>query len=201
MSKPNLIIRLEQGGALALGLLITYRIIWGTGLDAMLMIAFTLMALFYLWSGFFLFNHMLPRELLLQTRRRSLSFHSIAGGILMGVVYSFVTISLMFGINFYPGMHAMMWVALFLLTASSALFFYLSRTGRKMKKPFRASFGIRAALMGGLLLVLLLSPLEKRLQWFYNDHPEFIQAYLEYRENPDCTQALEKMRTQRSLLR
>lgn len=201
MSKPNLIIRIEQGGALTLSMLVAYRVIWGTALDALLMIGFTFMALFYLWSGFFLFNHMLPQELLLQAKKRSLSSFSITGGIWMGVIYSFATISLLFGINFYPGMHILMWLALFLLAFSSVLFFYMSRTNGKMKKPFRPAAGIRAALTGGLLLLLLLSPLENRLQWFYGDHPEFIQAYLEHRENPDCTQALEKLKTQRSLLR
>lgn len=68
-------------------------------------------------------------------------------------------------------------------------------------RNYLSQFYIRSATYGIICLFLLLTPVEKRAEVLFHDHPEFIEAYKNYRENPEDPEAEEELRKQRNRFR
>lgn len=191
---------IEKWSAIIVGFLIVYRLLVGTWLDFFLMMSITLLAVFYLWFGFFLFNRTLPHDLI-DRRKRALfiPFKTITS-IMMGLIYSICLIAILFGFSFFPSMQSLLWLS-FMLLAGSTAYILFNQWLRKERDLFSRQFYIRTAIIGGLLILMLFIPLNTRLKVLYRKHPDFIEAYKQYRDNPDAPQTLEKLRYERSRFR
>ncbi len=192
--------RVELTGIIITGLLIVLRIVFGTFFNASLMVMLVLMAIYYLWFGFFLFNNVTHEQLFTKHDRGKFNLFNISSSIIMGVVYSFTVISIMFALFFYSKMNLMLGSSFFLLLMS-LIFSIIYQNYYNVEKKYLHQFYIRSAAYGIICLFLLLTPVEKRLKVLFSDHPNFIEAYLDYRENPDDPKAEEELRKQRNRFR
>lgn len=184
---------------LVLGLLM-YRIFVGIEFQVLLSVMLTLMAIFYMWFGLFLFNRTTPKVLFDKWKRKQLSLFQIAGSIGFGFLYSFSFITIMAVVNFYAAMDTMLLLALlFNILILGVCAFYLWRgTG---KKSFLRQFVLRSSVWILLLSAILSTPVDQRLEVLYKEYPDFIEAYTEYEQNPDNPEALQRLKDERSAFR
>ncbi len=192
--------KIEKWSAIAVAFFIVYRLLLGTLLDFFMMMSITLLAVFYLWFGFFLFNRTFPHDLIDRRKRSLFVPFKIIVSILMGLIYSICLIAILFGFSFFPPMQSLLWLSLILLLCSTSYIIF-NHWIKKGQDLFSGQFYIRSAMIGGLLILMLAVPLNTRLQVLYRKHPDFIAAYKEYRDNPDNPQTLERLKYERSRFR
>ncbi|MFP4065452.1 MAG: hypothetical protein ACLFS0_08120, partial [Bacteroidales bacterium] len=101
---------------------------------------------------------------------------------------------------FYPGMQFMLASALILLLLFTGVMIGIQYMQKKFD-PFCPRMYLRAAGLFIILLILWVPPVEDRLNILFRDHPEFIEAYLDYRDNPDDPENIQRLREQRSRFR
>jgi hypothetical protein len=192
--------KFEIYGAILVLCLLGYRFVFGVDLDFFLLTAITLLAVFYLWFGFFLFNKATPLDLLDRHKRAGFTPFRTASSILMGLVYSICLIAILYAVFFYPRMQFMLGFSIFLLgvsTTSMAVYHWLNRHD----SAFLGQYYRRTAILGAFILGAMFTPVDTRLEWLYADFPGFIEAYREFQENPDSEQALVRLRSERSKFR
>lgn len=197
---PTYIKSVEKVGALITSALLLFRIFFGMALDFYLLIGITLFAIFYLWFGFFIFTNAIPIDILDRRKRAEFTPFVITSSIFMGAIYSICTISILYAIYFYPQMQFMLWFA-FLLLLSSGGAMYLYNHLKPGKLLFCRQYAYRSAVYGGIIFLLLATPIETRLKVLYRKHPGFIEAYMEFHKNPDEPENLERLREERSRFR
>ncbi len=199
-NKDTLVNKFEKAGLATVIIIWVLRAAIGPMFNFTLLLTTTLLAIYYLWFGFFIFNKMQPLDLLYQHQHSHISRFHIVVGIVMGVVLSYSLIAIIFGFLFFPGIQNAMISAAVLL-----LLFTLSVLAcdmvKKRHRELCRRFYQRAAIVGVILTALLFTPLETRLSILFRDHPDFREAYLEYRENPDDKEAVERLRDERSKFR
>ncbi len=185
---------------LIVGTLLIFRILFGTLLDFYLLTITTLLAIFYLWSGFFIFTSARPSDIFDRKKRAAYTPFIIVASITMGVIYSLCFITILHAIFFYSLMHFMLGFSLFLILLSTALislyFWFNQHEWLFMKQLY-----IRSAAIGLFILLIISIPLETRLHVLYRKHPGFIEAYKEYQQQPESQEALDRLRDERSKFR
>jgi len=189
--------KFEIVGLILVFALIMYRTFFGLGLQFFMTFIIPILSVFYMWFGFFLFNRLRFKDLFDRDKRKELNTLQIVLSITAGFVYSFSFIALLFAIGFYPGMNVMIsWSLLFnIIILGSSLFFFLSL---KSRRPFIRQFIIRSVVLSAIFFFLWYTPVEKRLDFFYKDYPEFVQAYIDFLENPDDPEVQKRLREERS---
>jgi len=192
--------RIEITGLVLIAVLILVRLFADMQLHVILRILLVLISIFYMWFGFFLFTKMTVKDLSCPKKRKNLSPLKISGSIGAGFIYSLSFIAIINTLDFYRGMHFLSGLAFFLnLAVLGVVLFIFYR--KKEKDPFFKQFLKRSSAMALLFLVILLTPVEKRLGLLYKDHPGFIEAYTAYMEDPDNPEKLNHLREERSAFR
>ncbi len=192
--------RIEIAGLGVIFLLVVYRVIFGMELHILLRVATTLLAIFYMWFGIYIFNEMGLLDILDRNKRRLLSTFRIIFSITGGFIYSFSLITLVFAIDFYGNMDLMLVLSLVLNSIILGWsLFYLKV--KKAELDFVKQFYIRSGFFVILFFAIWITPLESRLNTLYKDHPSFIEAYKYYLENQDNPEALQRLREERSAFR
>ncbi len=176
------------------------RIWLGPMTNTSLLVFTTLLSIYYLWFSFFIFNKLAPLQMLNREIVQSLYPFQIYITILMGIVLSFTLIAILAGFMFFPLMHKIMFWAFVALTGFTT-YLAIYQIIKKKDFLFLKRYYYRAALYVGLLGLLLIPPVETRLEILYKDHPEFTEAYLEWRENPENEETQERLREIRSRFR
>lgn len=199
-NKSTSIATIEKFGLTAIALLLCFRIFFNTHLNIFLLSGITLLAVFYLWFGFFLFTKALPLDLIDKRKRAVFTPFKITSSIIMGVVYSLSLIAILYAFFFYPRMQLMLAFSFSLLVISTCLLIVYHRLNRS-EWPYVKQFYTRSFLLGLFVLLILIVPVETRLDILYKDHPGFIEAYKDYHNDPNSTEALEKLRDERSKFR
>ncbi|MBW6478047.1 MAG: hypothetical protein K0B37_01355 [Bacteroidales bacterium] len=180
--------------------LILFRIFAGMQLHVILRVLLVLISIFYMWFGFFLFTQMTVKDLSNLNKRKKLSPLKITGSIVAGFIYSLSFLALIHTLDFYRGMYFLSGLAFFLnLAVLGIVFFIIYR--KKEKDTFFKQFIKRSSLMVVLFLIILLTPVEKRLGLLYREHPGFIEAYTAYMDDPDDPERLNHLREERSAFR
>jgi hypothetical protein len=198
--QPTIVNKIEKIGLLIVGTLLLFRIVFGTFLDFFLLTTTTLLAVFYLWSGFFIFTSAVPSDIVDRKKRATYTPFKILASITMGVFYSLCVITILQAIFLYALMPFMLALSLFLILLSTALIsFYL--WFYKHEWLFLRQFYIRSAAFGLFILLIISIPLETRLHILYKKHPSFIEAYKEYQQQPESQEALDRLRDERSKFR
>ncbi len=198
--KVTIFNKIEIAGIIIVFILLAYRGVIGPGLSSLLLFSTTLLSIFYLWLGFFIFTRSLPIDLLDSLNRAHFNPIIISSSILMGVVYSYTLIAILFGFLFYPGMMFMLGSSFFLVLVTTVLLILYDRY-QQIKPWFTRQFYSRSLLLGILTLILWVTPIDTRLEILFRDHPDFIEAYQHYRENPEDEKAIERLREERSRFR
>ena len=200
INRDTIINKFEKAGLVTVLVVILLRILLGPEANFILLVTITLLSTYYLWFGFFIFNKITPLSLLNKSVTQSLTSFEVYLGIIMGVVISYALIAILTGFFFYPVMPIILGSALTILVAFS-IFTFIYKISKKKKISFMESFGIRSLIYAILLVLLTVTPLETRLNILFRDHPEFIEAYLECRENPDDEKKQERLKEERSRFR
>jgi multisubunit Na+/H+ antiporter MnhG subunit len=192
--------KIEITALLLIAALILFRLFAGMQLHVILRILLVLISIFYMWFGFFLFTRMTVKDLSCPNKRKKLSPLKITGSIVAGFIYSLSSIAIIHSLDFYRAMHFLTGLAFFLnLAVLGVVFFFIYM--KKEKDIFFYQFLKRSSAMVVLFLVILLTPVEKRLGLLYKDHPRFIEAYTAYMEDPDDPERLNHLREERSAFR
>lgn len=201
MDKSKSIYRkIEYYGALFTIALLLFRFLFGTALNGLLITALVFMSIFYMWFGFFLFSKVKIRDLATPKSRSQFIPFVLGSSLIMGLVYSVGTIAIIYGVYFYQGMNFMLGLAFFLILISTAVIL-LYHWLRGDQSGHLRQFYRRSAILGLFCLIMWLIPINTRLQILFRNHPDFIEAYKNYRANPDDPNADERLRTARSLFR
>ncbi len=184
---------------LILGLLL-YRVLVGIQLQVLLSVMLTLVAIFYMWFGLFLFNRMSPVVLFDKWKRKELSLFRIAGSIAFGFLYSFSFIAIMYAVNFYAAMNPMLFLAFVFNISILAVCGFYSWRG-KVEKSFLRQFILRSSVLVLLFFGVMLVSVDQRLNVLYKEYPGFIEAYNNYLEDPDNPESLQRLKEERSAFR
>lgn len=201
MQQPDTLInKFEKASLVTVIFIMGIRVWLGPESNFMLLVATTILSTYYLWFGFFIFNKLKPQDLLNKTVVRTLKPFQLYVSIFMGIIVSYALIAILVGFFFYPVMNTILSTA-FLLLAGFTLFLIAYQLIKKQKPDYFHRFYIRATIYTFLLALLWLPPLEKRLNVLFRDHPEFIEAYIDCRDNPDDEEARERLRKERSRFR
>jgi hypothetical protein len=199
-AKNTVFKKIELYGSLVTLALLLFRLIFGTGLNGLLITALVVMAIFYMGFGFFIFTGRTLRDLATPQSRSSFKPFRIASSILMGLVYSFCTIAILHGVFFYDSMNFMLAFAFF-LTFLATSFTLVYHKLNPEDGPYLKQFYRRSAFLGLFCLIMWLTPVNTRLEVLFRKHPDFIEAYKDFRENPEDNQAEEALRRARSFFR
>ncbi len=192
--------RIERAAIGIVSLMIVLRLILGTNVNVVLMVSLVLLAIYYLWFGVLLFNNVEFHQLFSKYKNPKFNVFKISSSIIMGLIYSFSTLSVMFALYFYSNMNFMLGFAFVLIFLSVVFIVFFNRL-KKAEKSYLYQFYIRSAAYGIICLFLLITPVEKRLEVLFRDHPEFVEAYKNHLENPDDPEAEEELRKQRNRFR
>lgn len=198
--KVTLINKTERLGLLLVILLIAARILIGSDMNVALRVTLTLLSVFYMWFGFFIFNRTLFTELISRKKNLLLNPFRITSSILMGLLYSFSTISLIFSFYFLRGMHLMIGLSTLLVVVATILML-IYQWLHKTEGAYIRQFYLRSALFALLGIAFLATPLQTRLEILYGNHPDFVEAYTYYYNHPGEDQAIENLREVRSRFR
>ncbi len=198
--KDTIINKFEKAGIVTVIVVMLLRLWLGPVTNTSLCIFTTLLSIYYLWFSFFIFNKLAPLNMLNRDIVRSLYPFQVYITIIMGIVLSYALVAILAGFMFFPLMPGIMLWALVVLIGFTT-YLYVYQIIKKKDLPFLRRYFYRAALYIGLLALLLIPPVETRLEVLFRDHPDFIEAYLEYRENPEDKEAQELLRKMRSRFR
>ncbi len=192
--------RIEIIALMLIAVLFFFRLLAGMQLHVILRILLVLISIFYMWFGFFLFTKMTIKDFSFPDKRKKLSPLKITGSITAGFIYSLSFIAIIHALDFYRGMHFLSGLAFFLnLGVLGIVFFFLYV--KNEKDAFYKQFLKRSSVMVLLFLIILLTPVEKRLGMLYKDHPGFIEAYTAYMNDPDNPERIHHLREERSAFR
>ncbi len=201
MNKTDTIInKLEKAGLITVVVIWILRAWFGPVFNFSLLVTTTLLAVYYLWFGFFIFNKLQPADLLQHQIRQSITPFQVTTSILMGIITSYALIAIIFGFFFFPGIQTAI-ISAYVLIGVFTCLMLVHHILKKKKLPFCRRFYVRITVIGFFLLLLGAPPPEYRLQLLFKDYPEFQQAYLEYRKNPDCEETKNRLREERSQFR
>jgi len=198
--KDTIINKFEKAGMITVIVVMLLRIWLGPVTNTSLLVFTTLLSIYYLWFSFFIFNKLAPLQLLKKSIVQSLYPFQIYITIIMGIILSYALIAILAGFMFFPLMHTIMFWAFIALTGFT-IFLALYQIMKKKDLLFLQRYYYRAALYIVLLGLLLIPSVETRVEILYKDHPDFIEAYLEWLESPDDEEVLERLRDIRSRFR
>ncbi len=198
--RDTIINQLEKAGLITVILIWILRAWFGPVFNFTLLVTTTLLAVYYLWFGFFIFNKLQPADLLQHQVRQSITPFQVTTSILMGMITSYALIAIIFGFFFFPGIQ-MAIISAFVLIVVFTCFMLFHQIIKKKQLFFCKRYYIRIIVIGFFLILLGAPPLEYRLQLLFKDYPEFQQAYLDYRNNPDCEETKNRLREERSQFR
>lgn len=192
--------KIEATGLAIVIVLLAYRVFVGMELGVLLRVFITLLAIFYLWFGLFIFNPIGMRQLFSNQSKHKLHPLRISLSIAGGLIYSVSFIAIMFAVSFYPGMNTILITALtfnILFLLACAVIIRIN----KEKGNYLLQYVVRSAVLVSVFLTLVIFPVDRRLSALYKEHPAFISAYKEYIENPDDIQVQIQLKEQRSAFR
>jgi hypothetical protein len=192
--------RFELVGLSIVSLLVFYRIFVGMEFHVFMRVFTTLLAIFYMWFGLYIFNNIGLLDVLQREKRKILTPFRIISSVTAGFIYSFSFIAVLSALDFYGNMNTILSIAwlINLLALLAGIYFQ-----KKIEpdKNYVKQFIIRSFIFTLVLFAVWLIPVDKRLETLYKDHPSFIEAYKNYTANPDDPEALSRLREERSAFR
>ena len=175
-------------------LAIVLKLLLIPGGSVLFVLAISILSCIYFALGFALFNGIRLRKMFKKESYSNTSALKIIGAICMGFVLSMVSIGIMFKLQMWPGAGPMLIVGappMFIILIIVFVKFILTKHKFYLNALIRCGiftlFGIALFFTSGLTLI--------KLQ--FRNHPEYIQAYEAYQNNPSSLELFDKMETER----
>ena len=152
------------------------------GSSILTVFSFSLISSLYFYFGFALFNKIRLRNIFKKESYDGISAVRIIGAIGTGIALSVSTISIVFKFQDWPGASFQLYVgfsSLLVVTAISAVKISKDQTGYYKK------ILLRAGVYGLMCIVLISIPTKTWLNWQYPNYPEYVNAVLEAKKNPE----------------
>lgn len=185
---------------IVIAVLLSVRIFSGMYFYVFLRVLLVLISIFYMWFGFFLFNEIKLSDLFYSERRQKLSPLKVLLSIAAGLIYSLSFITIIHNMEFYRGMNFLLGFAFTLNLGLLVVVFVLMRA-KTLERKFIKQFLSRSLIFCGLFFIVLIVPVEKRLNTLYKQHPRFIEAYKAHMLDPDNEEKHQELREERSAFR
>lgn len=148
----------------------------------------------YMYLSFALFNEIRLRNIFKKDSFKGISTMRIVGAVGTGLALSVMTAGLMFKFQSWPGADFNLGAGLFglLLVTVIGLIKY-----SKTKSDFYTRIFKRAAIFGGLGLILMLTPKTSWVELKYRNHPEYVDALKKAMADPDNNELWDNVETER----
>lgn len=155
------------------------------------------LSMLYLYFSFALLNNVSLREVFKEKALKTINSMQTVEGILTGGALSMAIISILFKVLDWPMASTLAYVALpGILIAGIVAFMKF----KKNKNLFYKGLLIRLWLVGSVVFVLNTLPQDALLDFKYRNHPEYLQAYKDWRANSDDEVILEKYNEEKKKL-
>jgi hypothetical protein len=161
-------------------------------------LAFSLIALFYMYLSFALFNGIEIKKILKKSSYKGISRMRLLGAVFTGFALSFTIIGLLFKLHFLPG-------GSFLVIAG-VLGLFLSLTlatvqYRKSKSSFYRAVFNRIVIFGSIGLFSMMLPKDFWLEVKNRNYPNYIEAVKNAQAEPDNQALWDKVEKEREKMR
>jgi len=151
------------------------------GANILLILSLLFLSILYMYFGFAFFNNIRLREIFKKDSYKETAVLRIIGAIFTGIIIGSGLIGILFVALFWPGGLIMLsFIIFFGLILLSFIVYKLIRTGAIFYK--RILFRLGVVYLLSLFLYLL--PWRAKLNWRYPSDPDYVEAYIEYHENP-----------------
>ena len=154
------------------------------------------LTILYLIFSFIVFNDRGFRELLANEKRNKPSNKKLGLAVGVGVVLWLAILGIIVKYFSFPGSTFFMGIGFLACMIMAIVVKKEKDQDSLLKRMFN-----RLVFFGGLCLFLLVLPTEIWLNWKYPENPEYVQAVLEARENPDNQALWDKVDEERKKLR
>lgn len=151
-----------------------------------------LLACFYMYFSFMIFNDIKLKEVFKKETYKEIEAKRIIGAIIVGFVISIGIIGILFKLMIWPGAKIQLTFGLICLGITGILCLI------KLRNRFYSKILKRVLVLGVIGLFLFIIPPRILLQWKYPYHPDYINAILDYNENPDNQEKYEKLIEERN---
>ena len=171
-----------------LGLIFKFTLIPGGGL--LLTAGFTFLSMLYFFFGFALLSGMGFRGMLKSSSFSELSTLKVMGFVGAGWSLSTLCLGILFKVQYWPGSEIQLTVGLVtaMIVVGIALFKYLNG-----KRRYYRSVLLRFFILGSFSLIMISVSTSEIERLIYRNHPEYLNAYENYLQNPDDPKLKEKM--------
>jgi hypothetical protein len=188
MKKAELILGILSLLAVGMNLLLVPG---GSVLTVLTLSTFSMM---YFYFGFALFNGIRLRQISKKDSYKGISTWRILGAAGAGVAISWLIIGLMFKFQSWPGAHFNLGFGLAALSIVTGIGLVKYA---KSKSPYYTRIFKRAAVFGGLGLILLIAPKTSWVEFKYRNHPAYVDALKKAMADPDNEALWENVEAER----
>lgn len=159
------------------------------GSSILLVLSLSTLSMLYLYFSFALLNNVGLRAVFQQKALKGVNIFKILGAILVGGAISIALIGVLFKLMHWPMANLLILVALPFILISGAVYLFLFK---KNKETYYKSILIRIWLIGSLIFILFILPKDLILDFKYRNHPEYLEAYKDWREDKGDSVKIEK---------
>ncbi len=188
MKKGELIIATLSIIALGLNILLI------PGGSFLTVLTLSTLSVLYMYLSFALFNHIRLRTIFKKDSYKGISTMRIVGAVMTGFALSVTTIGLLFKFQSWPG-------ASFNLSAGLVGLILITIIGTikysKNKSEYYTRIFKRVAIIGGLGLILMLTPKTSWIKLKYRNHPEYVNALIKAMTHPDNKELWDNVEVER----
>lgn len=175
-----------------ISLVLNFLLILGGGILTVLTLSTLSMIYFYL--GFALFNDIRLRKIFQKDSYKEISYLRILGAVGAGLSLSITTLGLMFKFQSWPGAEISLGAGLFcLLTVTIIGLIKYS----KIKSDYYTRIFKRAAIFGGLGLIVILTPRTSWVELKYRNHPAYVDVLKKAMADPNNQELWDNVEVER----
>jgi hypothetical protein len=177
-------------GLIAIAALI-FQVAHVPGSGLLFTVAVTLLAIVYYPLGFARLNGIGFRKMFFKSSYKGISTWRIIGAIVAGMVISLMSVAILFKVQYWPGAEYNLQIGL--MSSAIVLVFAVFKFLQN-KEQFYKGVIVRLLIFGIVGIALYgLSPIDmERIK--YGNHPEYLEAFEQYMQNPDDDELYRKMR-------
>lgn len=179
-------------GLVILALIMKFFHLPGSGILTVL--SLLSISMIYFYFGFALFNNIRLRKITKKESYEGISTKRIVGGIGSGFVLSISTIGILFKFQSWPGASMQIWVGLIGLVIVSVISLIKISKGTDNYYSYILK---RIAVFGSICVILTVIPTKDWLNWKYPNNPDYVNAVLDAKANPDNRELWDKVEIER----
>lgn len=164
------------------------------GVSILIVLSFSFLSILYFFAGFALFNNLQLSSIFKKESYKGIPALRIILGIFTGAFLNIAATAMLFKFQVWPG------VSTFFIVAIVGLFVILLIALFNLNKKdhtFYQGILVRVVPYFVVCIFLFSIPNKSWLNWKYPDHPEYVQAILDARADPDNPELRERVNEER----